>query len=84
MESTESTERQRSSDFVLGCRASACAQVYHVRDESTRREYALKKMRKTDLMGCSEHVFCEQHITRLIENPFVVKQYASFQDSKYL
>jgi hypothetical protein len=59
-------------------------QVYRVRDESTRREYALKKMRKTDLMGCSEHVFCEQHITRLIENPFVVKQYASFQDSKYL
>ena len=41
--------------------------------------YALKRMRKTAVMQCPEHVFCEQHITRNIAHPFCLRQYASFQ-----
>lgn len=36
-------------------------------------------MRKTAVMQCPEHVFCEQAITRNVVHPFCLRQYASFQ-----
>eukprot|EP00898_Chlorokybus_atmophyticus_P003976 jgi/Chlat1/457/Chrsp103S00975 len=58
--------------------------VRHVRDIGTNRHYALKRMRKVDLMNCSEHVYCEQAITRITAHPFIIRQYSSFQDDRYL
>jgi len=50
-----------------------------VAEESTGRQYALKRMRKTAVVQCPEHVMCEQAITRNTAHPFCIRQYASFQ-----
>ena len=48
-------------------------------EESTNRQYALKRMRKSAVVQCPEHVFCEQAITKNVAHPFCIRQYASFQ-----
>lgn len=50
-------------------------------EESTGRSYALKRMRKSAVVQCPEHVFCEQAITKNVAHPFCIRQYASFQVS---
>lgn len=54
--------------------------VHILIDESTSRIYAMKRMRKSSVVQCPEHVFCEQTITRNVAHPFCIRQYASFQD----
>lgn len=49
-------------------------------EESTGRTYAMKRMRKSAVVQCPEHVFCEQAITKNVAHPFCIRQYASFQD----
>ena len=39
----------------------------------------MKRMRKSAVVQCPEHVFCEQAITRNTAHPFCIRQYASFQ-----
>ena len=41
--------------------------------------YALKRMRKSAVVQCPEHVYCEQAITSNTAHPFCIRQYASFQ-----
>jgi len=55
-----------------------------VTDKNTGRQYALKRMRKAAVLSAAEHVFQEQHITRIISHPFCMRQYASFQDNEHL
>ena len=62
----------------------AFSAVFLVRERSTKREYALKRMRKNDVAHCSDHVFCEQRITRTLQHPFIMRQYATFHDESYL
>jgi cGMP-dependent protein kinase 2 len=42
--------------------------------------YAMKRMRKSAVVQCPEHVYCEQAITKNVAHPFCIRQYASFQD----
>jgi cGMP-dependent protein kinase 2 len=58
--------------------------VVLVAEESSGRTYALKRMRKSAVVQCPEHVFCEQAITRNTAHPFCIRQYASFQDKYHL
>ena len=44
----------------------------------------MKRMRKSAVVQCPEHVFCEQAITRNTAHPFCIRQYASFQVSARL
>ena len=44
----------------------------------------MKRMRKSAVVQCPEHVFCEQAITRNTAHPFCIRQYASFQVSACL
>lgn len=44
----------------------------------------MKRMRKSAVVQCPEHVFCEQAITRNTAHPFCIRQYASFQVSPRL
>lgn len=44
----------------------------------------MKRMRKSAVVQCPEHVFCEQAITRNTAHPFCLRQYASFQDKLHL
>jgi len=37
-------------------------------------------MRKSAVVQCPEHVYCEQAITKNVAHPFCIRQYASFQD----
>eukprot|EP00899_Mesostigma_viride_P018106 jgi/Mesvir1/26297/Mv12883-RA.1 len=67
---------------VIG--TGAFSVVKEVKDIGSGRHYALKRMKKVDLMTCSEHVFCEQAITRITAHPFIIRQYSSFQDERYL
>jgi cGMP-dependent protein kinase 2 len=62
---------------VLG--GGAFSRVSVVSEQSTGRTYALKRMRKSAVVQCPEHVFCEQTITRNLTHPFCIRQYASFQ-----
>lgn len=55
-----------------------------VTEETTGRQYAMKRMRKSAVVQCPEHVFCEQAITRNTAHPFCLRQYASFQDKLHL
>lgn len=57
----------------------AFSRVSIVTEESTGRQYALKRMRKSAVVQCPEHVFCEQTITRNTTHPFCIRQYGSFQ-----
>ena len=62
---------------VLG--GGAFSRVSVVTEESTGRQYALKRMRKSAVVQCPEHVYCEQIITRNTAHPFCIRQYGSFQ-----
>ena len=53
-------------------------------EESSGRSYAMKRMRKSGVVQCPEHVFCEQAITRNTAHPFCIRQYASFQNKYHL
>jgi cGMP-dependent protein kinase 2 len=48
-------------------------------EEGTGRQYALKRMRKSAVVNCPDHVYCEQSITRNLSHPFCIRQYGSFQ-----
>ncbi|KAG1658436.1 hypothetical protein FOA52_009857 [Chlamydomonas sp. UWO 241] len=67
---------------VLG--GGAFSRVSIVTEDSTGRTYALKRMRKSAVVQCPEHVFCEQAITKNVAHPFCIRQYASFQDKYHL
>lgn len=67
---------------VLG--SGAFSRVSVVTEEGSSRSYALKRMRKTAVMRCGEHVFSEQSITRNLTHPFCIRQYGSFQDKYHL
>lgn len=68
---------------VLG--SGAFSRVSVVTEEGgSGRAYALKRMRKTAVAQCPEHIFCEQAITRNLTHPFCIRQYGSFQDKYHL
>jgi len=67
---------------VLG--GGAFSRVSVVKERTTGRVYALKCMRKTGVVHCPEHVFCEQAITKNTAHPFCIRQYCSFQDKMNL
>ncbi|KAK9867128.1 hypothetical protein WJX84_004628 [Apatococcus fuscideae] len=67
---------------VLG--GGAFSRVSICTEESSGRSYAMKRMRKSGVVQCPEHVFCEQAITRNTAHPFCIRQYASFQDKYHL
>lgn len=67
---------------VLG--TGAFSRVCIARDEAKGRVFALKRMRKSGVVQCPEHVFCEQTVTRNLTHPFCIRQYASFQDKYHL
>ena len=51
---------------------------------NTGRVFALKCMRKSGVVHCPQHVYCEQMITKNTAHPFCLRQYASFQDEMNL
>lgn len=55
--------------------------AWRAAEETSGRQYAMKRMRKSAVVQCPEHVFCEQAITRNTAHPFCIRQYASFQVS---
>lgn len=67
---------------VLG--SGAFSRVSVVTEEGSSRAYALKRMRKTAVAQCPEHIYCEQTITRNLTHPFCIRQYGSFQDKYHL
>eukprot|EP00891_Asterochloris_glomerata_P001614 jgi/Astpho2/1614/e_gw1.00028.5.1_t len=80
--SKESMQLVLTEGAVLG--GGAFSRVSIVTEESSARTYALKRMRKSAVVQCPEHVFCEQAITRNTAHPFCIRQYASFQDKYHL
>jgi len=75
----DSTSLLLTEGQVLG--GGAFSRVSIVTEDSTGRTYALKRMRKSAVVQCPEHVFCEQAITKNVAHPFCIRQYASFQVS---
>ena len=81
---------QRDDDIVLSLiegitlGGGAFSRVSSVTEEGCSRSYALKRIRKTAVMRCPEHIYCEQAITRNLTHPFCIRQYGSFQDKYHL
>ena len=67
---------------ILG--SGAFSVVYEVKEERSKRKFALKRIAKSAVDHCRSHILCEQKITRNITHTYVIRQYASFQDKKYL
>ena len=67
---------------ILG--SGAFSRVSVVTEQGSERSYALKRLRKTAVAQCPEHIFCEQAITRNLTHPFCIRQYGSFQDKYHL
>lgn len=63
---------------VLG--GGAFSRVSKVTSTVNQRQYALKRMRKSTVLQCPEHVFCEQHITRNTAHPFCIRQVCVLYD----
>ena len=42
-------------------------------EETLQRTYAMKRMRKSAVVQCPEHVFCEQAITRNTAHMFCIR-----------
>jgi len=82
LQSKEANTLVLSEGAVLG--GGAFSRVSVVTEDSTGREYALKRMRKSAVVACPDHVFCEQMITKNTAHPFCIRQYSSFQDKYHL
>lgn len=56
------------------------------RDKDTGKIYAVKKLRKADMVrrGQVEHVRAERNLLAEVDSPCVVKLYYSFQDEDFL
>ena len=65
-------------DFYRDLTPDACLPLLRS-EETTGRQFALKRMTKGSAMQCPEHVYSEQEITRNMAHPFCLRQYASFQ-----
>ena len=69
-------------DRLLG--SGAFSVVNLVVEKLTQRKFAMKQIPKKAVKNCRSHILCEQKITRMITHPFVIRQYASFQDKGHL
>ena len=58
LQSKEANTLVLSEGAVLG--GGAFSRVSVVTEDSTGREYALKRMRKSAVVACPDHVYCEQ------------------------
>jgi cGMP-dependent protein kinase 2 len=58
LDSQEANTLVLSEGAVLG--GGAFSRVSVVVEDSTGREYALKRMRKSTVVACPDHVYCEQ------------------------
>ena len=67
-----------------GAPQGGTAIVRRVKDVITGRSYAMKAMLKDAVAATRAHVYSEQAITRSLQHPFCLRQYASFQDQHYL
>lgn len=67
---------------ILG--GGAFSRVSEVTEETTGNTYAMKRMRKSAVVQCPEHVYFEQAITKNTAHPFCIRQYATFQDKHHL
>ena len=89
-EQTADTKGKEGDDVVLNLvegvvlGSGAFSRVSVVTEEGSSRTYALKRIRKTAVMRCPEHIYCEQSITRHLTHPFCIRQYGSFQDKYHL
>lgn len=81
-------KRMSKDDFeslhVIG--RGAFGEVKVVREKTTGKIYAMKVMRKAEMLrkGQAEHIRAERDVLTLCDNPWVVKLYYSFQDEKNL
>jgi len=64
----------------------AFGEVRVIRKKDTRDVYALKIMKKSNMMemGQINHIRSERNVLALADNPWVVKLHFSFQDNQYL
>lgn len=69
----------KGAPYGAGLLNSGTRHWVQVSEETTNRQFAMKRMAKSAAMQCPEHVFCEQQITRNMAHPFCLRQYASFQ-----
>eukprot|EP00241_Pyramimonas_parkeae_P001082 CAMPEP_0114252586 /NCGR_PEP_ID=MMETSP0058-20121206/15917_1 /TAXON_ID=36894 /ORGANISM="Pyramimonas parkeae, CCMP726" /LENGTH=537 /DNA_ID=CAMNT_0001366533 /DNA_START=148 /DNA_END=1761 /DNA_ORIENTATION=- len=81
-------QRKKADDFqpltIIG--RGAFGEVRLCRDKETGKIYAVKKLRKEDMVrrGQIEHVRAERNLLSEVNSPCVVKLYYSFQDEEYL
>ncbi|KAH7673716.1 Non-specific serine/threonine protein kinase protein [Dioscorea alata] len=64
----------------------AFGEVRLCREKTTRHVYAMKKLKKSDMLsrGQVEHVKAERDLLAEVDSAYIVKLYCSFQDEEFL
>ncbi|KAM1571291.1 hypothetical protein ACFX13_037068 [Malus domestica] len=64
----------------------AFGEVRICREKSTGQVYAMKKLKKSEMLrrGQVEHVKAERNLLAEVDSPYIVKLYCSFQDDEFL
>jgi len=88
MELSESSNGYHMSDFeVLRCLGTGSfGRVNLVRHRPTQAYYAMKKLRKSEIVRLRqvEHTNAERRLLSLVEHPFIVHMVCTFQDERSL
>lgn len=76
------------ADFEIICTigTGSFGKVRLVKYKLNGQCYAMKTLRKSEIIRMKQvdHIMSEQHILSLVDHPFLVKMYDSFQDDTYL
>mmetsp|Transcript_23916 Transcript_23916/g.28937 ORF Transcript_23916/g.28937 Transcript_23916/m.28937 type:complete len:515 (-) Transcript_23916:172-1716(-) len=81
-------QRKKAEDYelltIIG--RGAFGEVRICRERDTQKIYAMKKLKKAEMVrrGQIEHVRAERNLLAEVNSPCVVKLYYSFQDEEYL
>ncbi|XP_020584968.1 serine/threonine-protein kinase 38-like [Phalaenopsis equestris] len=73
-------------DLLIMIGKGAFGEVRIVREKATGNVYAMKKLKKSEMLrrGQVEHVRAERNILAEVDSNFIVRLYCSFQDNEFL
>lgn len=75
-----------SFEFLVRLGRGAFGEVFHVKQKSSGRSYAMKVLHKEKVMGSNllRYAFTERNILSYIQHPYIVSLHYAFQTPKHL
>ena len=75
-----------SFEFLQRLGRGAFGEVFHVKQKTSGRSFAMKVLHKDKIMGCNllRYAFTERNILSYIQHPYIVSLQYAFQSQKHL